>query len=892
MSKNKSAFAIALFLMASMTVTLISLPVANAHDPPQNITTWAYIAVANDPIGVDQTQIIVFWPNLIPPTAKGAYGDRYKWTVEITTPNGDKETLGPITSDPVGGAFTSYTPTQVGTYTAVATMADCLLTGLPLYPGGMSQQSGVAYWGDTVLGDTSEPVEFTVQEEPITAWPEAPLPTEFWTRPINNMNRDWYVLASNYLSRTASQWPLGASGGTTSPFSLGTGPETAHILWSKPAWYGGVMDARYSELGYQTSHYDGISFSPPIIINGVIYYNHYAQPKIGWHAISLYTGEELFFHNTTGPVNYALRSDSSGAILQEMLSFGQVLSYESPNEHGGRPYLWSTYGPGMPVGSPSHGGNRWRNNNETWMMFDASTGNWLLDVANVSTLGTQVYGKDGSILYYNIGTSMYGQRNLNNVQRLTVWNSTHAIEEGYGINSSMHMRNYYWCWRPFLNMTFDGTMGFSTNITLSTPVTGSIRAVRQDEFIIGGTSGSNSEADGITEGHLWCISLKRGEEGKLLWDRAFTPPKSTEPNPSEVYSAGISGPTVYVEDGVFVFSERLTRRWWGYSLDTGKLLWGPTPSEIQMHYYGMGATAYQGLLLSNGGGMSASQIYAYNMTTGELEWTYIPKQENFESPYGNYPLSISAIVDGKIYTSSSEHSPTQPLWRGSRIRCINASNGEEIWTINNWGGVAPADGLLVSYNAYDGQIYCYGKGPSATTIMASPEVSIQGSSVLIKGTVNDASPGTEQLAQDLRFPSGVPAISDDYMSAWMEYLYMQQEKPKDPEGVEVVLETLDPNGNFYEIGRTTSDATGMYSYAFTPEVPGLYTLIATFKGSGAYYGSAIETAINVEEAPQATPTAPPPEPSVADVYFVPGIIGVIIAIVAVGLIMVLMLRKR
>jgi hypothetical protein len=892
MSNDKSAVAIALFLMATIAVTLISLPITNAHDPPQNITTWAYIAVTNDPIGVDQTLVIVFWPNLIPPTAKGAYGDRYKWTVEITKPNGDKETLGPITSDPVGGAFTSYTPTQVGNYTAVAIMADCVLNGLPYYPGGVSEQSGVAYWGDTVLGDTSEPVEFTVQEEPISDWPEAPLPTEFWTRPLNNMNRDWYVLASNYLAGSAHQWPLGASGGTTSPFSLGTGPETGHILWTKPAWYGGTMDARYSELGYQTSHYDGISFSPPLIINGVLYYNHYAQPKIGWHAISLYTGEELFFHNTTGPVNYALRSDSSGAILQEMLSFGQVLSYESPNEHGGRPYLWSTYGPGMPTGSPSSGGNRWPNNNETWMMFDASTGNWLLNVANVSTLGTQVYGKDGSILYYNIGTSMYGQRNLNSVQRLTVWNSTHAIEEGYGINSSMHMRNYYWCWRPFLNMTFDGTLGFSTNITLSTPVTGSIRAIRQDEFIIGGTSGSNSEADGITEGHLWCISLKRGEEGKLLWDREFTPPKSTEPNPSEVYSAGISGPTVYVEDGVFVFSERLTRQWWGYSLDTGKLLWGPTPSEIQMHYYGMSATTYQGLLLSNGGGMSASQLYAYNMTTGELEWTYIPKQENFESPYGNYPLSIASIVDGKIYTSSSEHSPTQPLWRGSRIRCINASNGEEIWTINNWGSVKAADGFLVNYNAYDGQIYCFGKGPSATTIMASPEVSIHGSSVLIKGTVNDASPGTEQLVQDLRFPNGVPAISDEDMSAWMEYLYMQQEKPKDLEGVEVVLETLDPNGNFYEIGRTTSDASGMYSYAFTPEVPGLYTIIATFKGSGAYYGSAMETAINVEEAPQATPTAPPPEPSMADLYFMPGIIGVIIAIVAVGLVLVLILRKR
>ena len=138
--------------------------------------------------------------------------------------------------------------------------------------------------------------------------------------------------------------------------------------------------------------------------------------------------------------------------------------------------------------------------------------------------------------------------------------------------------------------------------------------------------------------------------------------------------------------------------------------------------------------------------------------------------------------------------------------------------------------------------------------------------------------------------AGTPAISDDSMSAWMEYLYMQQPMPKNATGVEVTLETLDPNGNFYEIGKTTSDASGMYSYVFTPEVPGLYTIIATFEGSNSYYSSYVETAINVVEAPQASPTPTPPPPSMADTYIV-GFGTAIIIVMIIGFV-ILILRKR
>jgi hypothetical protein len=42
--KNKTAIAITLFLMATIAVTLVALPAANAHDPPWEYVTYCYVA--------------------------------------------------------------------------------------------------------------------------------------------------------------------------------------------------------------------------------------------------------------------------------------------------------------------------------------------------------------------------------------------------------------------------------------------------------------------------------------------------------------------------------------------------------------------------------------------------------------------------------------------------------------------------------------------------------------------------------------------------------------------------------------------------------------------------------------------------------------------------------
>ncbi|MCW4017541.1 MAG: hypothetical protein NWF00_02475, partial [Candidatus Bathyarchaeota archaeon] len=150
-------------------------------------------------------------------------------------------------------------------------------------------------------------------------------------------------------------------------------------MWTTPIWAGGIMDARFDDVGYETSHYEGLGFFPPIILNGKIYYDVLSLPREGWYCLDLYTGETEYFHNTTGPVVGAdsYGGWSSGSITGEALSFGQIYNYESPNQHGGMPYLWSTgaivlNAPGTPVGAL-----------DKWTMFDAYSGNYMCTIENV-----------------------------------------------------------------------------------------------------------------------------------------------------------------------------------------------------------------------------------------------------------------------------------------------------------------------------------------------------------------------------------------------------------------------------------------------------------------------------------------------------------------------------
>ena len=345
-------------------------------------------------------------------------------------------------------------------------------------------------------------------------------------------------------------------------------------------------------------------------------------------------------------------------------------------------------------------------------------------------------------------------------------------------------------------------------------------------------------------------------------------------------------------DNIFVFFRQETQQWFGYNVYTGALEW--TASANATNAWGMFTSSTVGLGASNPliayGTLYTvgydGYVHAFNDSTGTNLWNWYDGQ-NINSPYGQNPLGSGtfAIADNQIYAATGTHSPV--FFNGAQMYDVNAISGQEVWSIDGWfQNPAVADGYLTAFNNYDGLLYCFGQGQTATTITAPQLETPGGDTVLLQGSVTDQSPGQTCLGIPAK---GTPAISDASQSAWMEYLYMQQPEPLNATGVPVTLSYVDPNGNYYLIGNTTSDITGHYAYNFSPTVPGLYTVTATFQGSNSYFASSAETSFTYGAT--VTPTSTPT--SVADMYFVPAIAGIVVLIIVVAIVLaLLMLRKR
>jgi len=103
---------------------------------------------------------------------------------------------------------------------------------------------------------------------------------------------------------------------------------------------------------------------------------------------------------------------------------------------------------------------------------------------------------------------------------------------------------------------------------------------------------------------------------------------------------------------------------------------------------------------------------------------------------------------------------------------------------------------------------------------------------------------------------------------------------------------MDANGNYRNIGTTTSDATGYYSFKYAPDIEGKYTVIATFHGTNGYWPSYAETSFAVDPAAPTVAPTQPPQQSTIDQYFLPAVAAIIIVIIVCFIATVLALRKR
>jgi outer membrane protein assembly factor BamB len=841
MNKNKPFFAVILVLILTIAAFMAVAPAVKAAD----VTTQAFLSVSPNPTGVDEQVIIVVW---VQPVAPTAFDKLHGYTVTITDPDGTKETQGPVNPDPTGSTYVLYTPTKTGNYSLQLT-----------YPG-----ETFASTGDHYISSTSPVTTLVVQQQPTQQWPETPLPTYYWSRPINAQNRLWASISGDWLLRSYNA----TYSMSTSDAAIGFNPysqaaNSSHVMWTKELALGGTVGGVIGD----TSYYTGLTYeeklAPPIIMDGKIYYNIYPsdfgsaagiQGEFpGFVCVDLRTGQELW-RNTNG-----------------VIDAGQEYNFVSGNQMGALPYLWDLAIPGT---FASMMGLIPR---LEYKMYDANTGTLIATFQHAMPAGNSppvpgmvlssliVEGSDGTIYIYFLD----GLHNW-----LAMWNSTKALV-GAGMipvmagGEQLFLRN-----KPG---TYEWGLGIQWNVTIpARQITAAGVGTIGPSFFNGGVTNDVLIATTGTFSKFYYhvgYDMNTGEE---LWVRNAT-------LTSIFHACG---------EGVFAVFDTVTMTWVGLDAKTGNQLWVSDPADYPWGSFTNAAAIAYGKLytLSYDG-----SVHAYDIKTGKQVWKFYSGDDIYAlTPYGHYPFYYGPIIaGGVVYAGNGEHSPSEPLERGERLFAIDASTGEGLWNTSGLMVIqAIADGYLVGYNGYDNQMYVFGKGPSATTITATPKVSVHGNSVLVEGVVTDISPGTEQYAQTARFPNGVPAISDQSMSSWMEYVYQQQPMPTDAKGVNVTVSVLDPNNNCYDVGTTTSDASGFFKLSFTPQVPGEYTVIASFAGSDSYYGSTAETALAVNEAPAATPAPTPSPASLADIYFLPMSIVILIAIIVATIVMVLMLRKR
>jgi len=821
-------YTIALILMLSASGLLTLLPATTAQ-VTNTSKTYAFIGAVPNPAGVGQEVLLhIGITQDLNRASEGWEG----LTVTVKRPDNETETLGPFRTDSTGGTGSVYRPTMTGTY--------YFQTHFPEQTRP-SRRSSDQPAGTVMLASDSEWLELVVTSEPVQYYPGVPLPSEYWSRPINAQIREWYEIAG-------SSW--------MSP-EYNEAPESPHILWTKPLTIGGVAGGDIGEYSFEHGDaYQG-KWSSRIIIAGILIYTHDTNLRpLDYTAIDLRTGKELW---------------KKPLLDNRTISHGQLFYWSSYNYHGVFPYLWVSTGGGFFFGGGS----------TNWTAIDPFTGEPRFSVINVPT-GTNIYGERGDLYRYNVDLS----RNM-----LTLWNlSALGSMEGSWSPSGGFGGNVYGTLDAGGNSAA-ARRAWAVNVSIPDGLPGSVRDAKFGDKVVGSSVSP-------TEVTVWGLSLEPGYEGTLLFNNTWKAPAAWVQGNISFTTYQSEWHHTNIDENIGLVWIKEERAFYAFSLETGKFLWKSEVPHYYLDIYSIDVQVAYGQVYSVG---MAGEVFCWNATNGKLLWTYNATDPYSEFLWGNnWNLDPLFVSGGKLYLFHSEHSPINPLFRGAPAVCLNTTTGEEVWRVDgllrqtDWGGKPiMGDSVIAMYNSYDQGVYAIGKGPSAITVTA-PNVAVpEDTPCIISGTVLDVSPGTQEDTMHLRFPNGVPAVADEDMGEWMKHVYAQFPLP-DAAGVEVSIDAIDPNNNFIHIGETTSDYTGNFGYTFTPpEIPGDYKIMATFMGSKSYYGSSAESFMTVTEK-----TAAPTNPPSLDVntvispiitYIIVATVAIIIAIAIVG---ILLLRRK
>jgi outer membrane protein assembly factor BamB len=814
-----------------------SIPLPAGVTPDVTLDTIAHISFTPNPVGVGQTILVNIW--FQPPihVSRALSGLQ----VVITKPDGTKDTIGPIeTYRGDATAWFEYPVDQTGAWK--------LRFDFPggYFPAGnYTIASGAAFGGGTVnsfpLSAYYKPAttgdrELIVQQDMVMSWPALPLPTDYWIRPISPENRNWWVIAGHspfHALGGGSEWPVDTnkymSNYKFTPWVQG--PESAHIVWRvQGSVLAGIVSGETGQLSAPKSYDEA-------------------------------------FNTATGAYNAGPGSNGNPAILFAGRLYGKVMGV-----FNGTPmYIWrcTDVRTGEVIWEQP-----WTSQMPTIVStaFDAPLVPGATQRADRLNMALVDLGGGRLIKYSPTNGQVNSNISISPLTTGTVYADPYVLSvQDLGANATNQPGGRY----RLINWTMESsTTNFTARImnNISWPLS-SLPGTCDFEAGVAVTTGSiTSQAVGVTTDAI--ITAVNINTGQLLWNKTLGIGYGT-----------YSGSTACADHGKFAVRMN-DGFYYCWDLNTGNQLWKSESTSWPWDTFG----AYY---VSSAYGYLYDPTYAglraLDWDTGKAAWVFeAPTPFQYETPYqGQYSwFSGNIIADGKIYAYNLEHSPSAPLTRGWKLFCVNATTGQGIWNIT--GSMAPgviADGYLTACNWYDGYMYVFGKGKTATTVTA-PDVAIaKGNGIIIKGTVLDQSPAQ---------PS-TPCVSKDSMETQMEYLYMQH--PIDGlnhnitmTGVPVTLTAIDSNNNAINIGTViTSPYYGTFEMAWTPPNEGTYKIIASFAGDDSYASSASSTAISVGPAPATINVPQQTTPSDYTIILIVGFIAVIIAVAIVGLLVV---RKK
>ena len=749
-------------MYASAFVLLLVFSVFSAFAIPAQAAsydTYIYITASPNPIGVNQKlSVTSIMPN-VPPAQYPLDSPRYGYWENMT--------LNVWKPDGSTESLGPYRTAEAGTGWAPYT---------PTMVGNYTFQW--VFPGQTIMvgprkGDYYKPsisakFTVTVQQAQIVPLPQQPIPTDYWQTPIYGENKGWSIIAGNWLA--GQNYAPNTDG--ANPYAQA--PDSSHILWMKQLMFGGIASAETGPNSAYSGRRPSEKLTPPLIIDGRLYYN---EPTfIGTYGTAAYNGfscVDLF----TGQVQWTT-SPNEG----QYITTGQVFYHYSTSQESVTQYLWNTAG-------------------SEWQMYDAWNGRWILNITGVKS-GSNMFGPHGEILRYTINSN----------GTMSMWNSTKVLLTriraiGVAID-----------WTPV-----QGVYNYSDGYQWTTPITKvagtpSI-SVLAPNLILGSNTFTLLDSQNKT-------TIIRQDVGYDLTNAPQTISLMWAQNHT-VFDSGDG--IVSYSNGIYIWFAREKLTWYGVDAKTGNQLWEAQPFDTAFSMYsgrGDKTVIANGAIYNTG---YDGMVRALNLTTGKLIWQWFTGSAGLDSPYGGWALQGGytgpRFADGKVLVINGEHTPMASPWEGGKVYAIDGITGKEVWSISGTQAEAAASavafGNFVYLNGYDGTLYDFGKGKSATTVSA-PQVAVPiGTKVLFTGTVTDQSPAQPNT----------PAVSDDSMTSWMQYLHMQKPIPTNATGVQVTLTAIDPNGNFQTIGTTTSDIGSSYGIEWNPPVEGKYHVTATFAGT-------------------------------------------------------------